>query len=233
MTTLPDDVDWSSVELIREFDQQLDPVPISPVKRSVDLVVSGLLLLIFSPVFFLAWVWNGLANRLSGRDRKLFLRETRVNDRGQFDILKFCVLRPEVLSRAREESEVVHVKPLEREPDNHTWLGAVLLAVYLDELPQLWNVFVGDMSLVGPRPWPLPDYEGEQEKGLRRKILIRPGLTGPAQVSKGFPELYEGNYEGDYRYIHYHATHGELACFWYDLKLVLRTFYVLLRAEGN
>lgn len=186
MTTLsPVDVDWSSVESIREFDQQLDSVPITPLKRAFDLVVSGFLLLMVSPVFLLVTAWNWVANSLSDRERELFLRETRVNDRGRFDILKFCVLRPEVLARAREEEEIVHVKSLERDPVNHSWLGAILLAVYLDELPQLWNVFVGDMSLVGPRPWPLPDYEGDQEKGLHRKNSHSPRSDRPGSGIQG------------------------------------------------
>ena len=77
----------------------------------------------------------------------------------------------------------------EGEEANLTWAGRRLLKPrYLDELPQIWNVFRGDMSLVGPRPWPPPMVANQVAKGITYRNEIVAGWTGPAQVEKGVTE---------------------------------------------
>src|SRR5438128_2027231 len=123
-------------------------------KRILDVAVSGLLLLIASPIVLTVLAASALNMLLSRRDRgSIFYRELRVSRGRTFGLLKFRTLRRDVL--AEMERRGGHARLYEADPSNLTWVGRRLLKPwYLDEIPQLGNVLAGDMSLVGPRPWP-------------------------------------------------------------------------------
>src|SRR4029077_3972239 len=127
----------------------------------------------------------------SRRDRGGFLyREPRVSRGRVFGLLKFRTLRRDVLEQMRAAGG--HARLYDGDSGNLTWAGRRLLKPwYLDEVPQLLNVLRGDMSLVGPRPWPAEMVERQvaEGRGYRNRILA--GLTGPAQVTKGEGIPYE------------------------------------------
>ena len=123
-----------------------------------------------------------------------------------------------------------HARLLEAEPANLTWLGRRFLKPwYLDELPQLWNVLRGDISLVGPRPWPPELVERQRAEGLTYRDEVPAGLTGLAQLSKGSDKLYA---DLDLVYVNRCRTLGSWALVRYDLGILLRTMSVLARGEG-
>lgn len=105
-----------------------------------------------------------------------------------------------------------------------TRLGRLLRKYSLDELPQLWNVLIGDMSLVGPRPHPLDDYS---KYGLddRRRLEVKPGVTGLWQVTARRDPSFETNMRLDLQYI----ENWDLRL---DIEILLRTFAAVVRAEG-
>ncbi|HSS99043.1 MAG TPA: exopolysaccharide biosynthesis polyprenyl glycosylphosphotransferase, partial [Terriglobales bacterium] len=105
-----------------------------------------------------------------------------------------------------------------------TRLGRFLRRYSIDELPQLWNVFKGEMSMVGPRPHPLPDFEGYELDHLRR-LNITPGLTGLWQITARSDPSFERNMELDLEYI----EHWSL---WLDIKILWKTIAVVLRGTG-
>lgn len=106
-----------------------------------------------------------------------------------------------------------------------TPLGRWLRRLSLDELPQLWNVLRGDMSLVGPRPHPVDDYERYELDHLRR-LDVKPGLTGLWQITARRDPSFETNMILDLDYI-------ENWTLWLDVKILLRTLPAALRAEGH
>ncbi len=122
-------------------------------KRILDESIAVVLLVVLSPVFAFLFVAMALDMSLRRGDRGPWLyRERRISRGREFDLLKFRTLRREALAGMGAES---HARMLEADESNLTWAGRRLLKPwYLDELPQLWNVLRGDMSLVGPRPWP-------------------------------------------------------------------------------
>jgi lipopolysaccharide/colanic/teichoic acid biosynthesis glycosyltransferase len=185
-------------------------------KRTLDVAVSAPLLLLTSPLFAFVLVASG------GRP---FYREPRVSRGRTFGLLKFRTLRGDVLARAGG-----HARLLEAEPANLTWLGrSVLKPWYLDEVPQLWNVVRGDMSLVGPRPWP-PQLVAEQRaNGVTYRDEIPAGLTGLAQLSKGSERRYA---DLDVAYIERCRTLSSWALVRYDVEILLRTAGVIRRGEG-
>jgi lipopolysaccharide/colanic/teichoic acid biosynthesis glycosyltransferase len=205
--------------------------PYPPLKRAGDKVISGLLLLLLSPV--LAFVLGAMAvdMLLARRDRGPFLyRETRVSRGREFALLKFRTLRTSALGR--QAAGEAHARLLEGDEENLTWAGRrVLKPWYLDELPQLLNVLKGDMSLVGPRPWPPSMVAQQVGDGLEYRNEVPAGWTGPAQVRKGVTEP-AGYTELDLAYVTACRTLGAARLFRHDIGILWQTVKVLARGEG-
>jgi len=183
-------------------------------KRVLDVAVAAPLLVLSLPVFALAFA------AYLGRP---FYREPRVSRGRTFGLLKFRTLRRDVAAGG-------HARLLEADPANLTWLGRRLLKPwYLDEIPQLWNVLRGDMSLVGPRPWPPELVERQRAEGLRYRDELSAGLTGLAQLTKGSDRLYA---DLDLEYLDHTRQLGSWALVRYDLQIVVRTLAVIARGEG-
>jgi lipopolysaccharide/colanic/teichoic acid biosynthesis glycosyltransferase len=165
----------------------------------------------------------------SKQDRGGFLyRELRISRGRQFGLLKFRTLRGAALEQMRHEGG--HARLYEADSSNLTWAGRRLLKPwYLDELPQLLNVLRGDLSLVGPRPWPPEMVRRQVAEGRDYRNRVAAGLTGPAQVTKGAGIPYE---ELDCAYVERCSRLSGLALVRYDLQILRRTLAVVRRGEG-
>jgi lipopolysaccharide/colanic/teichoic acid biosynthesis glycosyltransferase len=163
------------------------------------------------------------------RDRGgFFYREPRISRGRLFGLLKFRTLRQDVLEQMRVAGG--HARLYEADPANLTWAGRRLLKPwYFDELPQLLNVLRGDISLVGPRPWPPELVRRQVEEGRDYRNRILAGLTGPAQVTKGEGIAFE---ELDSRYFERCSTVSSWSLVRYDLQILWRTVVVIARGEG-
>ena len=195
-------------------------------KRLLDLVVAGVLLVVFVPVLLVVLVAFALDVLLSPRDRgSLFYREARISRGRTFGLLKFRTLRSDVLERSAG-----HARLLEADAANLTWIGRRLLKPwYVDEVPQLWNVLRGDISLVGPRPWPPELVDRQRAEGLIYRDELTAGLTGTAQITKGSGQRYA---DLDLEYAERFRSLGSWALVRYDLQILMRTIGVIARGEG-
>jgi lipopolysaccharide/colanic/teichoic acid biosynthesis glycosyltransferase len=195
-------------------------------KRLLDLVVAALLLLLLSPVVALVLTAYALDVLLQPHDRgPLLYREPRVSQGRTFGLLKFRTLRADVLAGAGG-----HARPLEADPTNLTWLGRrILKPWYVDEVPQLWNVLRGHLSLVGPRPWPPELVEQQRAEGLTYRDEVPAGLTGLAQLTKGSNRAYA---DFDLQYVERFTTLGSWALLRYDLDILAGTVRVIARGQG-
>jgi lipopolysaccharide/colanic/teichoic acid biosynthesis glycosyltransferase len=195
-------------------------------KRALDLVVAGGLLLLLLPLLLVVLVAYTLDLLLAPTDRgPLFYREPRISRGRTFGLLKFRTLRADVLAGAAG-----HARLLEAEPANLTWLGRRLLKPwYLDEAPQLLNVLRGELSLVGPRPWPPELVERQVAEGLTYRNEITAGLTGPAQVTKGSGRAFA---DLDLAYLERVRTLSSWGLVRYDLEILGRTIGVIARGQG-
>jgi lipopolysaccharide/colanic/teichoic acid biosynthesis glycosyltransferase len=166
---------------------------------------------------------------LSRRDRGGFLySEPRISRGRSFSLLKFRTLRRDVLDRMRVDGG--HARLYEADPANLTWAGRRLLKPwYLDEIPQLLNVLRGDISMVGPRPWPPDMVRRQVAEGRDYRNRILAGLTGPAQVTKGEAIPYE---DLDSRYLERCERLSSWALVRYDLQILWLTAVVIARGEG-
>ena len=203
------------------------PVP----KQLLDKSVSLLLLVVLAPVYVFVIAAMGIDMLFSSRDRGGFLyRERRVSRGREFDLLKFRALRREVLERVRSDES--HARLHEGDEANLTWAARrVLKPWYLDELPQLWNVLRGDMSLVGPRPWPPSMVASQVAKGLTYRNEFVAGWTGPAQVEKGVVES-AGYTQLDVAYMNACSRSSAWGIVRRDLVILWRTALVMARGEG-
>jgi exopolysaccharide biosynthesis polyprenyl glycosylphosphotransferase len=191
------------------------------LKRSVDIGVSAVGLLVLSPVFLLI----GLAVRRDGGP--VFFRQTRVGVHGRpFGILKFRSMAVDAEARLGElaaANEIAgHAFKLTDDP-RVTPIGRRLRRWSLDELPQLWNVLRGDMSLVGPRP-PLPGEVSGYDMWHRRRLSMKPGITGLWQVRARNEPEFDRWVEDDLEYI-------DRWSLWLDFAILARTIPAAL--EGR
>jgi sugar transferase EpsL len=182
----------------------------APWKRAIDVVASGLALAVLSPV--IACIAIAVRATLG---RPVLFRQVRPGLRGRlFTLYKFRTMRDARDAHGRVLSDAERL----------TRLGRVLRESSLDELPELFNVLIGDMSLVGPRPL-LPEYLPLYSPEQARRHEVRPGLTGWAQVN-GRNELgWADRFEHDVFYVD-HVN------FFLDTKIVLLTLARVVRREG-
>lgn len=180
------------------------------IKRSFDIAGSLLGLLLLSPVIAIV-AWQVRCKLGS----PVLFRQTRPGLNGKpFQMVKFRTMRD-----AFDEDG----KPL---PDSEriTPFGRFLRSTSLDELPELWNVLKGDMSLVGPRPLRM-DYLPLYNERQARRHEVRPGVTGWAQVNGRNAISWEEKFELDIFYVDHRS-------FWFDLKVIFITLKKVLMREG-
>lgn len=195
------------------------------VKRGIDLAASGVLLVLLSPLFAAAAV--SVAMTSSG---PIFFAQERVGlNKKIFRVFKFrtMVLDAELRQGALEsvnESSGPTFK-IQRDP-RITPVGRFLRKFSIDELPQLFNVLRGEMSLVGPRPLPLRDYSGFEKDWHRRRLSVPPGITGLWQVTDRNHKSFENWMRLDMQYIDHWSV-------WLDLKIMAMTIPAVLRGSGH
>lgn len=200
-------------------------------KKVEDKTIAMGLLVLLSPVFAAAYgaiAYDKLRN--PGNRGPWLYRERRISRGREFDLLKFRTLRQDVLDGAAGGE--AHARLYEADETNLTWAGRrVLKPWYLDELPQLFNVLRGDMSAVGPRPWPPSMVANQVEKGLTYRNEVMAGWTGAAQVQKGMTES-SGFSQLDLAYVEACRTSSSADLVRRDLGILWRTLKVMARGEG-
>lgn len=189
------------------------------VKRGLDIVLAGLALLVLSPILLLI----SLAIRLDDRG-PVFFRQTRVGLNGRpFTMVKFRTMVPDAELHLAELVLLNEISgqafKLTSDP-RITRAGRILRRASLDELPQFWNVLLGQMSIVGPRP-PLPGEVAGYDLWHRRRLSMKPGITGLWQVSARLEEEFDRWVELDLKYI-------DRWSLWLDLKIMVRTVPAML-----
>ncbi len=179
------------------------------IKRLLDIVIASIALILLSPVYFI--VARKVKKNLGS---PVLFRQVRPGLHGKpFEMIKF---------RTMKDAVDANGNPL---PDSErlTPFGKMLRATSLDEMPELWNVIKGDMSIVGPRPLLveyLPLYNEEQAK----RHHVRPGITGYAQVNGRNAISWEKKFELDTWYV-------ENQSLWLDFKIMIKTVKKVLAKD--
>jgi exopolysaccharide biosynthesis polyprenyl glycosylphosphotransferase len=194
------------------------------LKRSTDIVVSGLALLVLAPVLGAI----ALLIRLDSKGPALYRQPRRGRLGSTFEIVKFRTMR---VGAEAQRSDVLHMNEVDGPlfkikgvDPRVTRVGGFLRKTSLDELPQLWNVLKGEMSLVGPRPFVV--YEADLITGwATRRLDMTPGITGLWQVLGRNDIPFEEMTKLDYLYV----TNWSV---WWDFKILCQTIPVVLGRRG-
>jgi len=214
-----------------QLSAQAPAVPYPLAKRAFDLVATALLLIVLSPVLLVSWLLIALDMLFVPRDRgSWFYRERRITRGHEFDVLKFRVLRRSALEDLAAKPGS-YARVYEQDTANLTWAGGIIKRIYADELPQLFSVLRGQLSLVGPRPWPVPMVEQQVADGHDYRLRITAGWTGPAQVRKDSGKKGEST-ALDLQYVELCRTLGGLKLLRYDLGILRRSVATMMRGRG-
>ena len=193
------------------------------VKRTFDLLVSVLVVVVGLPL----WIAIAVAIKLDSRG-PVFYRDRRVglNER-EFGMIKFRTMRrdaAELQDRLEEQNEAEGALFKVRDDPRVTRVGRLLRRFSLDEVPQVLNVLAGEMSLVGPRPLPLRDYN-LLEPWHRKRYLVLPGMTGLWQIAGRSDLGFDDLVRLDFYYL-------ENWSIWLDISILVRTVPAVLAARG-
>jgi exopolysaccharide biosynthesis polyprenyl glycosylphosphotransferase len=194
------------------------------MKRALDFTLAMIALIIVSPVMLLAAVLIKLTS-----PGPIFFTQKRIGqNKRMFTIFKFRSMAVDAEAQMRKLEHLNEVTgPVFKMKDDPriTPVGKFLRKTSIDELPQLFNVLKGDMSLVGPRPLPIRDYEGFSQDWHRRRFSVRPGITCLWQVNGRSAIPFEKWMELDMQYI-------DKWSLWLDLKILARTIPAVWRGSG-
>jgi exopolysaccharide biosynthesis polyprenyl glycosylphosphotransferase len=193
-------------------------------KRLLDITGAAALLVLLSPLMLIL----AMAVRQDSAGRALF-KQRRVGLHGRtFEVLKFRTMHDGAEDRLTELMELNEIRghafKLTADP-RVTRVGRWLRRTSLDELPQLWNVLRGEMSLVGPRPPLVSEVQG-YNVWHRRRLSMKPGMTGLWQVRARTEQDFDRWVETDLEYI-------DSWSLWLDLRILLRTIPAVLNREGR
>lgn len=194
------------------------------VKRGFDIAVSFLLLVLLSPLFALIAILVKLED-----GGPIFFPQTRVGQFGRefkmFKVRSMCLDAEQRLKEIIEKNRHKEGVTFKIKDDPRiTRIGKWLRKFSFDELPQLYNVLIGDMSLVGPRP-PLPREVSKYSLAHRRRLAVKPGITCIWQISGRAEIDFSGQVQLDVDYI-------ESQGFWVDVKILAKTIPAVLSGKG-
>jgi len=197
------------------------------IKRGLDIILSACALLVLAPVMVL----TAIVIKLTSRGPVLFVQKRVGLNKRVFNIFKF---RTMVLDAESQLADLEHLNEVSgpvfkiKSDPRITAIGAFLRKTSIDELPQLFNVLKGDMSLVGPRPLQLRDYELLTHSGpdwQRCRFSVRPGITCLWQVNGRSAIPFEQWMELDQQYV-------RMWSLWLDLQILAKTIPAVLRGSG-
>jgi exopolysaccharide biosynthesis polyprenyl glycosylphosphotransferase len=193
-------------------------------KRAVDIAGSSVGILLLTPLFLIVSLWIKFTS-----PGPIFFFQERVGlNKRRFKVYKFRTMGQDAEKKIAELECLNEVSgpvfKIKNDP-RITPIGKFLRKTSIDELPQLFNVLKGDMSLVGPRPLPVRDYEGFDEDWHRRRFSVRPGITCLWQINGRSNVSFDHWMEMDMEYI----DRWSLAL---DLKILLKTIPAVLKGSG-
>ncbi len=194
------------------------------VKRTLDVTISFFLILLAAPVLIAA----AITIKLTSAGPIFFLQERVGRNKRRFKIIKFRTMVPnaeQIMAALENRNEISGPVFKIKDDPRITSMGKFLRRSSIDELPQLFNVLKGDMSLVGPRPLPVRDYEGFNEDWQRRRFSVRPGITCLWQVNGRSGVSFDQWMLLDLQYMDEWSL-------WLDLKILAKTVPAVLRGTG-
>lgn len=218
------------------------------VKRVFDIIVSLSAIVLLSPIIFIIIISLKIEGLINRENRgPIFYKETRISRGKPFQIYKFRTVKARYLKVLKESRRSITEFTSQKNKSAYlTPTGTFLATIYFDELPQLFNVLIGNLSLVGPRPH-IPDhYKNDIESGIVSAKYIKAGIMGLVQGSKGNPKMRRVLARMatkhstinktmiliDRLYFQKYLRASAIEMLLYDIGIILRCIRVVLEAKG-
>lgn len=184
------------------------------IKGLIDIILSLIVLIVFLPV----WIIVAILIKATSKGPIFFLQDRPGYHSKIFKVYKFRTMKP-------GSEKMVKGQEVMGNDERITSIGKFLRRTKIDEIPQVLNVLKGEMSLVGPRPERVASLE-EYDDEISKRLNMKPGITGLAQVSGNIYLTLQDRYIFDVYYVEHYSL-------WLDIKIIFRTIGVVLFGEGK
>jgi len=223
--------DENIIRTYKELFEIKQPLKTPLVKLVFDKTISLLVLVLCSPLILMLALANFIEGILIPENRgPLFFYYNAVSAGKIFKKYKIRLIKKKYINNELQAKGDWHAFSNEWNPNSRTYLGRFVKKFYLDEIPQLYNIFKGDMSVVGPRPLAVHHYQRDLQQGNVSRFLIKGGLLGKGHIMKGTPEM--GNPIYEYEYINTYIHSSQLSLLMLDIKIIWKGFRIVLKAKG-
>lgn len=184
------------------------------LKRIIDVILSLIVLIVFFPI----WIIVAILIKVTSKGPIFFIQDRPGQYKEIFRIYKFRTMK-------LGSEKMVKGQEVKKDDDRITPIGKFLRRAKIDEIPQVLNVLKGDMSLVGPRPERIASLD-EYDDEISKRLNMKPGMTGLAQVSGNINLSLQSRYKYDVYYVEHYSL-------WLDIKIFFRTVGVVLFGEDK
>jgi len=209
-----------------------EPLPPRLLKSLFDKLVASILLLGAAPVLLLLKLAYLIEGWLIQENKgPMFFYYNAVSAGKVFPKYKIRLIKTKYIDAEGAKRGDWVAYSAEWAPDSRTYVGQFVKKFYLDELPQFYSVFKGDMSIVGPRPLSVLHYERDRAQGNVTRFLLRGGLLGMGHVNKGTPEM--GNPIYEYEYVDQYLKRSSFGLLMLDLWVIWRGIMVIVKGGGH
>ena len=223
-----------SKEILKRYSEIFkitEPIKERPVKFFFDRIFAFIILILLFPVFLVIFVFYLIDGLIFREDRGSFFSSYIASTQGRkFNKLKFRIIREEFIDKELKAKGDWHAYSSEWGGKNLTRMGRVLKQYYLDELPQIINIFKGEMSFIGPRALAWHHYQRDLMQGNIGRKLLKAGIFSESHTRKG-TKLF-GRPELEYDYIEKYLKYSAPRLLWVDITIIARGIKMILKGEG-
>lgn len=224
----PDEKTRSRYEKIISLKEPLNTIP---AKVAFDKAFALFAIVLCLPIIFLIFCAMAIEGLFSPASKGPFLFCYKAISAGAvFNKYKIRIIKNECINQELAKEGDWHAFSGEWSSEQQTYVGKFVKKYYLDELPQMFNILMGDMSVVGPRPLAVHHYDRDVKQGNSSRTLIRGGLVGASQILKGTAGY--GNANAEYDYIEKYTTLSPFKLLIHDLRIMASAIRVCASARG-
>jgi len=204
----------------------------SYLKLIFDKILSSLLLLFALPILMLLKILYYLEGILISENKgNLFFYYYAVSKGRKFKKYKIRIIKEKFIDKDLAKKGEWMAYSNEWKADARTFMGTFVKKYYLDEIPQIWNIFIGDMSFVGPRPLSVMHYTRDLSQGNVTRKIIKGGLLGLGHIMKGTKSFGDPTYE--YIYANHCYRNEAISLLLLDIKILFKGLWLVLKGGGH